>query len=257
MKDVLSAENRGVLEKFARSNVLLAFDYDGTLAPIVPDRGRAAMRETTRLLLEELARLYPCIVVSGRAHHDAMARVRGAGVHEVVGNHGLEPWHATAKLEAEVGGWRRFLEERLAGLHGVEIEDKVYSLAIHYRRAPQKERARAAIMEAASALDRVRIIGGKQVVNLLPEGAPHKGIAVERERARLECDTAIYVGDDETDEDVFALDDPGRLLTIRVGRGRSLAAYFIGGQTRIDELLEALLALRQHSRIALPPWRGR
>ncbi len=80
------------------------------------------------------------------------------------------------------------------------------------------------------------------MVNLLPTDAPHKGIALERARTRFACDTAIYVGDDETDEDVFALDQPGRLLTIRVGQKReSLASYFLRNQGEIDRLLETLL----------------
>jgi trehalose 6-phosphate phosphatase len=83
-------------------------------------------------------------------------------------------------------------------------------------------------------------------VNLLPITAPHKGIALERERERLRCDTAIFVGDDKTDEDVFALDQPGRLLGIRVGRSRtSAAAYYIPSQRSIDDLLRALVDLRR------------
>jgi trehalose 6-phosphate phosphatase len=123
------------------------------------------------------------------------------------------------------------------------IEDKAYSIAVHDRRSRAKKLARAAIVEAASQLGAVRIIGGKQVVNVLPKGAPHKGIA--RERERLGCDTATYVGDDETDEDVFSLDQPGRLLTIRVGAKRtSLAAHSLRNQRQIDDLLLALLRLR-------------
>ena len=77
-------------------------------------------------------------------------------------------------------------------------------------------------------------------------GAPHKGIALERERERLGCDTALYVGDDETDEDVFSLDRPGRLLTIRVGAKRtSAASYYILDQRVIDVLLGRLLETRQ------------
>ena len=106
----------------------------------------------------------------------------------------MEPWHATNKIADKVARWRPLLDERLAGLRGVEIEDKVFSVAVHYRQSRQKKLARSAILEAASTLGDVRLIGGKQVVNILPDGAPHKGIALERERARLKCDTAIYVG---------------------------------------------------------------
>lgn len=48
--------------------------------------------------------------------------------------------------------------------------------------------------------------GGKQVVNLAIDGAPNKGTALVAERDRLSYDWALYVGDDENDEDTFALD---------------------------------------------------
>jgi trehalose 6-phosphate phosphatase len=133
----------------------------------------------------------------------------------------------------------------------VHVENKTFSVAVHYRRSREKKRARAAILEAAESLGPVRLIGGKQVVNILPRDAPHKGIALERERERLLHDTAIYVGDDETDEDVFALDQPGRLLTVRVGPKRlSQASYFLKNQAALDELLDALLSFRDESELA-------
>ena len=258
MKNILVPANREVLQQFAWSKVLLAFDYDGTLAPIVSKPERAIMRDTTRRLLEELVTLYPCIVISGRAQGDALRRLRGVGVHGIVGNHGMEPWHTTSALAELVASWRPPLEERLARLRGVKVEDKVFSLAVHYRQSREKKEARSEIVNAAAALGDVRLIGGKQVVNILPKGAPHKGIALERERAHLECDTAIYVGDDETDEDVFELDQPGRLLSIRVGRRRSSsAAYYIESQGAIDKLLRLLTKLREEGGVSQPPWRGR
>jgi trehalose 6-phosphate phosphatase len=157
-----------------------------------------------------------------------------------------EPRDGTNKGAKEVARWRHLLEPHLAEVRGVKIEDKVFSLAIHYRRSRAKKVALNAILDAAGALGKVRLIGGKQVVNILPDGAPHKGTALERERARLQCDTSIYVGDDETDEDVFALNQPGRLLTIRVGQRRSsAAAYFIESQREVDDLIRVLLRLRQ------------
>jgi trehalose 6-phosphate phosphatase len=245
MSNILSSKNRVILEQFSWSNVLLAFDYDGTLAPIVPDPDRATMRKDTRQLLKTLTSRYPVAVISGRAQGDAKKHLRGIPVQQVVGNHGVEPWHASPRLSGEVKQWLPFLEERLAMLKGVRVEDKVFSVAIHYRGSREKKKARAEIARAAEALGEVRVIGGKQVVNLLPKGAPHKGVALERERSRLGCDTAIYVGDDETDEDVFALDQPGRLLGIRVGwNPASAAAYHIPAQRAIDDLLRVLVDLR-------------
>ncbi|MFH0903089.1 MAG: trehalose-phosphatase [Pseudomonadota bacterium] len=250
MRNILARANREVLQQFAWSKVLLAFDYDGTLAPIVSKPDLAVLRPTTRRLLEELVRLYPCVVISGRAQRDLQRHLRGIGVREIVGNHGLEPWYATDKLADVIAGWRPLLEERLANLRGVTIEDKTFSVAIHYRQSREKKLARNLILDTARALGAVRIVGGKQVVNILPNGAPHKGIALERERTRLECDTAIYVGDDDTDEDVFALDQPGQLLSVRVEKRRSsAAAYFIENQNQIDVLLRALLELRREAGI--------
>ena len=66
------------------------------------------------------------------------------------------------------------------------------------------------------------------------------------------------MGDDETDEDVFALDQPGRLLTIRVGRKRqSLASYFLRNQAEIDRLLETLLGDAPARRRPTPKGAGR
>ena len=67
MKHILAAPQRELLAQLAWSNVLLGFDYDGTLAPIVADPARAELRADTRRLLTRLAELYPCVVVSGRA----------------------------------------------------------------------------------------------------------------------------------------------------------------------------------------------
>jgi trehalose 6-phosphate phosphatase len=252
MRDILSPAGREVLQQFAWSNVLLAFDYDGTLAPIVLDPGKAAMRPATRRLLVEVAARYPCIVVSGRAQADARRRLRGIPLREVIGNHGIEPWKSTRPMEEEVKRWAPLLVQGLSAFKGVRIENKTFSVAVHYRRSREKKRARTAILKTAAALGRVRLIGGKQVINILPEGAPHKGIALERERARLGCDTAIYVGDDETDEDVFGLDQPGRLLTVRVGPKRtSQASYHVRSQAAIDELLRVLVSLREAPEVAV------
>jgi len=249
MKDILAPANRPVLHQLAWSNLLLGFDYDGTLAPIVAEPQDARMRESTRDLLEQVAHAYPCVVISGRSQDDALRRVRGTGVFEVIGNHGLEPWRRTEPFAAQVQAWVPRLRQRLADLDGVVLEDKSFSVAVHYRHAESRKRARAAILTAAGELDEVRVVGGKCVVNLIPRGAPHKGTALETAREHLRCDVALYVGDDETDEDVFALDDPGRLLTIRVGADvRSRASFFIRDQGAIDALLARLIELRAGSR---------
>jgi trehalose 6-phosphate phosphatase len=251
VRHVLSPPGRGALRRWASADALLAFDYDGTLAPIVHEPMRAWMRARTRRLLRRLTRLCPCVVISGRARADVLRRVRGLGVREVIGNHGIEADGAAAL--PEVRRWIPLLEQRLGRLQGVTIEDKGLSLAVHYRRSRAKRAARARILAAAAGLGDVRLVAGKQVLDVLPPGAPDKGLALERVRARLGCETAVYVGDDETDEDVFALARSRRLLGIRVGPRRgSAAAYYIRTQAEIDLLLDRLLTLRT----SLPTRRG-
>jgi len=246
MKDILSPRNLAILEEFANANVLVAFDYDGTLAPIVTDPARAMMRTRTRRLLTQLAAIYPCVVISGRMRSDTQDRLKNIGVVGIVGNHGLEPAGTPNPHSARVTEWRQTLESALSPYRGIQIEDKGLSIAVHYRRSREKRTARAAILTAVQALGRVRVIGGKQVINVLPEGASDKGSALERERQRLLCDTAIYIGDDETDEDVFRLDQPGRLLTIRVGGSpNSLADFCIRSQRDIDAVIAALVRFRR------------
>ena len=249
MRDILSRSGREVLQQFGWSNVLLAFDYDGTLAPIVRDPNKAAMRADDA-------------PAAGRGR-DALSLHRGFRP-RAVRRPALAAWNPAA------AGRRQPRDRALAGhaapdgrgqalgaasqpgvspsCKGVRIENKTFSVAVHYRRSREKKKALAAILEAAAALGSVRLIGGKQVVNILPKDAPHKGMALERERERLRHDTAIYVGDDETDEDVFALDQPGRLLTVRVGPKRlSQASYFLRNQGAVDEFLETLLSFRDES----------
>ena len=250
MKHLLSNGNLAVLAQLAGSHALLAFDFDGTLAPIVAARGRAQMRARTRKLFARVCELYPCAVISGRSRDDVLARVTGADVKYVIGNHGLEPGYDLASFERVVSAVTSQLEAALAVHRGVEIENKRYSLAVHFRNARLKNRTRLAIEAAIHALpEPMRIIPGKLVVNAVPARAPHKGDALQAIRAEEAADTALYVGDDVTDEDVFELDEPGRLFSIRVGKTRrSAAAYYLRDQPEIDALLSRLQALRASGR---------
>ena len=246
MRNLLADAHAEVLARFAWSNVLVGLDFDGTLAPIVDDPAAARMRASTRALLARVAASYPVAIVSGRARADVRRRLDGVRVNEVVGNHGLEPGGDIARCREVVARWVPELRRRLADLPGVEIEDKTYSVAVHYRRSRTRRAAHAAIRAAVAALGPgTRSLGGKLVVNVIPIGAPHKGIAMVRLRRELAADTVLYVGDDITDEDVFGFDDPGRLLGVRVGRSRaSRADYYIPTQRSMDTLLARLIALR-------------
>lgn len=255
MRRMLATSEREVLAQLTGARVLLAFDFDGTLAPIVEDPARAQMRSVTAAHLAALCRRYPCAVISGRSRADVGRRLGAARPAYVVGNHGLEPGNQLRRFEAETAQALALLTELLAGTQGLELEDKRYSLAIHYRRARRKRAARLTIAQAVAALpQRQRVVPGKLVVNVVPADAPNKGDALLALRARAGADTALYVGDDVTDEDVFRLDQPGRLVSVRVGASRaSAAAYHLRDQREIDSLLARLIELRENGRHARAP----
>jgi trehalose 6-phosphate phosphatase len=245
MKDILSARHRGVLEALAASPCLLAFDYDGVLAPLVREPAGAFMRSRTRELLGRVARAYPCAVVSGRSWRDTH-RFVGDLVPTVVGNHGYEIGEETAvppEVLERVRGWELELATRLAGVPGVFFEQKRSTLAVHYGLTRTWRRSGQAVRAAAERLHGARLLEGKKVLNLLPAHFPTKGDAVRALLERRRLETALYAGDDVTDEDVFRIGPPA-VLGIHVGRGRSLAPWRLGSQRDTDALLERLLELR-------------
>jgi trehalose 6-phosphate phosphatase len=245
MPDILAQRQLPTLAHFTSSNVLIAFDYDGTLSAVVSTPQDARMRPRTRQLLRAVAERYPCVVISGRRRADVARRIDGIPLWHVAGNHGVEPWGETKSYAARVRTWMPPLQQKLAQHPGVAIEDKTYSVTVHYRLARQKRRAVKAITEEARRLRGARIMGGNQAINIVPRGAPHKGVALERVRNLLVCDTIIYVGDDETDEDAFRAADQDRLLAIRVGARRgSRARHWLRSQADIDRFLQMLLSLR-------------
>jgi len=232
MQDALAPDALAELVAGMPGGMLLAFDLDGTLAPIVARPQEARVPDDVQQMLAALA-------------------VRGMvwfTPRYLVGNHGAEgvPGH-----EAQVPAYGAMCREWLAALRangvverlaGVLLEDKTYSLSLHYRLARDPEAARATLLGAASQLSPPpRVVTGKRVLNLVPPGAPHKGEALRELIAHARVPRALYVGDDMTDEDVFALRLPG-VHTVRVEPdGDSAADYMLQRQADVARLLRALL----------------
>ncbi len=250
MKDLLHPRHRGAIARFLGTplsprRVLLAFDYDGVLAPLVKRPSGANMRPQTRALLRRVVRLYPVAIVSGRAWRDC-ARFVGRLDATLVGNHGFElgrPVPVPAAVLRKVRGWRRRLERDLRDVEGIHFEDKRSTLAVHYGLARDRTGAERAVYEAANQLEGTRLIAGKRVLNVLPHDFPSKGDAVRALVARLGCDGAVVLGDDVTDEDAFAVGAP-LVFGVHVGKGPSLAPWRLGAQADVDELLRIFIAAR-------------
>ncbi len=240
------------LDELVRPGMLCAFDFDGTLAPIVKEAWQARIPAPVARRLCRLAELADVAIISGRAAADVQARLDFVPKF-VVGNHGLE---GVPGLELSSEGnlalcrrWERTLSaafgERNLSSAGIRLENKGYSLSVHYRMArdrPQAERQLAELL--ALAIPEAHIIGGKCVFNLLPRGGLNKGGAFDRLMEVSGAGSAIYVGDDITDEDVFRLRRRD-VLSVRVEPGIHSAAEFylhhrLGMLRLLDELIRRL-----------------
>lgn len=249
MINILSGRGRPTLDRFARTSLLVAFDYDGTLAPIVDRPSLAHPRATTLRLLRQVARRYPTVVISGRARADVAARLRQIPLAQVSGNHGIEPWAAKPAFARQVRRWVEQLERALADYAGVIVEDKLYSVSVHYRRAEHRQLARKVIDRTAPQLRGARRIDGKCVVNFLPKAAHGKGEALAFARRMFGCENALFIGDDVTDEEAFGVGVNDWLLGVRVGPVKqSKAKYILKDQREIDELLRELILMRPPQR---------
>ena len=260
MDYLLTETGRADLGALLKVRSLYAFDFDGTLAKIVRDHHAARLARPIRFWLEELAKRAPTAIISGRSVEDLRSRV-GTAVPHLIGNHGSEGPHTCQETMRQVretsSGWLQWVGERFQHeltRSGVVIEDKSYSLSFHYRTVDQRGEARALISRIVAALSPPpRIVLGKSVVNVMPPTASHKGTALLEYMRRLDCGAALYVGDDETDEDVFALRD-ARILTVRVGKKNgSSARYFVKRQAEITEVLRLLVEVGDQS---IHTWSG-
>ncbi|OFZ52937.1 MAG: trehalose-phosphatase [Bdellovibrionales bacterium RIFOXYC1_FULL_54_43] len=253
MKYLFSRANVRVLESLSLSEALYAFDFDGTLAPIVSEPGRARMSEETESLFMRLSAAVPTAVISGRSLADLRRRIP-SGPKYLVGNHGLEgiPGISSVReLENICNTWKCILSPFLDDFRdtGIVLEDKGVSLALHYRASTAKKLARERILDALQTVNHgAKIIPGKLVFNIVPNCGPHKGIALSNLIAHSRAKFGFFVGDDHTDEDVFTTDDR-RFVTVRVGMKKdSLAAYYLRRQSQINRLLRHLLRLHGSAR---------
>ncbi|MBI2605175.1 MAG: trehalose-phosphatase [Deltaproteobacteria bacterium] len=248
MKYLFSDGGLRILESLCFTRTLFAFDFDGTLAPIVARPSDARVSRRTSEILRVLNAKAPIAIISGRSLQDLKSRmnIRPAFL---IGNHGQEGLGSNSiALEAArvtCRSWQSQVESFVSRSRdpvGVEVEDKEFSLAVHYRRARRKRETRLAILDFLSRMTpSPRLIFGKSVVNLIPAGAPHKGMALLEAMGNAQARSAFYIGDDDTDEDVFALPDD-RVISVRVGKKRSShAKFYLRRQGEVNLLLSRLV----------------
>ena len=262
LRDHMDLVFQGIATK---GQILVALDFDGTLSDIVPRPEDARLTEERRQLLRELNSRprFAVAVISGRTVEDVRERV---GLTDIAyaGHHGLEIagpgiHHIPPEAEAfrdTVARLGETLEATAGRTPGVILEHKGLSLSIHYRLAPQgpaRQSVLRAIRRAVKPLQdsgEVRIVKGKEVVNMLPPLEWHKGSALrwliellDSIPHRVGGIFPIYIGDDVTDEDAFTVArETGIAATsgARPKRG-STAEYTLDDTVEVEATLRAMV----------------
>jgi trehalose 6-phosphate synthase/phosphatase len=237
--------------------LVLFLDYDGTLYPIVRIPQLAAPDKALLALLERLAKYERCEVhiVSGRpgsvmeawfghlrlhlhAEHGAMSKAPSANDWQVsVQRSGASNWQSFV---------RPVLEEVVRNTPGSFIEEKVHSLAWHYRMADPVHADRTANelrlhgRETFAPLG-VELITGKRVIEVRQVGA-NKGSVIGRVLETIgDSPFAVAIGDDTTDEDMF-MAVSGRGIGIVVGDRPSKAEARLRDHAEVRRFLELIAA---------------
>ena len=227
--------------------LLVACDYDGTVAPLVDDPMAAYPYRETVVAMRALALLPQThvAVISGRSLRDLATLSRMPQEIHLVGSHGTEfDIGFDAKLSPETTAVRAKVEAALRAIalrtEGAIVEPKPAAVAFHYRTvAPDTAAGALAEIEAGpGALDGVHVRHLNHVVELalIPTD---KGRALEDIRRRVGASTVLYLGDDLTDEDAFAT-LAGPDVGVKVGEAPTMAEFRVGGTVAVAQLLAQL-----------------
>ena len=247
-----------ILRKCGDKRIAVFLDYDGTLTPIVQRPEDAVMSPEMRDTVSGLAKSHTVAIISGRDLMDVRSMVKIEGIY-YAGSHGfdieapdgrrIEVDRAAGSLEGLESAERK-LRDSLAGLEGVQIERKRYSIAIHYRRARETdlEKVKNMVEKVKKESSGLRRSSGKKVYELQPDVAWNKGEALLwllEELAPGESEVMpFYLGDDTTDEDAFAvLTGRGIGIIIRDEPRGTKADYALDDVGQVRSFLERLASL--------------
>jgi trehalose-phosphatase len=251
--DSIDPALRNTIGRIARSpQLLIACDYDGTLAPIVEDPTKAVPLPESVAAVRALAALpqTTVAVVSGRALRDLATLSRLPSEVHLVGSHGSEfDIGFVERLAPELIEVRTRLRNELrrivAEQPGVRLESKPASIAVHTRGATPEVAARVvkAVRNGPAAWSDVTVTQGKEVIELsvIPT---HKGTAIDQLRTQISASAVLFMGDDVTDENAFAnLHGPD--VGIKIGSGETQANYRVADPIEAARVLGLLLQVRR------------
>jgi trehalose 6-phosphate phosphatase len=237
------------------ANAALYLDFDGTLAAYAPHPDGVAVDDTLPALLAGLReRLAGAVaLVSGRSLA-ALDALTGLPRFAAAGLHGFEWRLETGDTTASgrPAGTRAIvaaLRERFGADPRLVIEDKGAAVALHYRRAPERAAECIAAMRELAHAPEFEVITGHAVVEARPQGVD-KGAALRAlcAHAPFAGRRPVFVGDDVTDEDGFAVARELGGYGVKVGPGPTAAPYRIDAVQSVYAWLAASLeALRRKS----------
>lgn len=251
----LSPELREAVRRIAGTeHLLVAMDFDGTMAPIVGRAQDARPLPRSAAAFAGLAVLprTTTALISGRA----LASLRDVASPPVdthlIGSHGAEVWLGPGSTELALDEDQKALLQEVraelaaivAEAPGTSLEDKPAGVVLHTRVAAD-DVAEDAVLAARSVLqDRkgVYLKEGKRVLETSVVNAS-KGEGVTFLRQATGATAVLFAGDDVTDEDAFARLEPGD-VGVKVGLDFTQAQYRVEAPVHVAELLEALLQAR-------------
>lgn len=218
------------------ADALVAFDFDGTLAPIVDSPDAAAPLDGVPAALERLAaRFGEVAIISGRPLEFLQRWFPEPSGLTLVGLYGLESRRfGEAVSHPNAGVWREVIADvaglaRLQGPEGMDIEPKGLSITLHYRRRPEIHADVVAWAETVAGPAGLRVRPAKMSVELHPPIDEDKGTVLSRLVA-AHAGPVLFAGDDLGDCPAFDVID-----TLR-SDGRSVVAVVVDS----DELPAAL-----------------
>ena len=246
--------------------MLTLLDVDGTLVPIAERPEFAVMPPATRRVVAELAHtpFTHIAIISGRSARDARRLVALDDVW-VIGNHGMEVARPNAEplVRADVARFETRIAQAVEQCNaiadsapGVLVEDKRWTLSVHYRLANPSivPAVSSHVARVARGLG-LSVTVGKEVLEVRPPVDVNKGTAsveLARELHALADDASVLcAGDDRTDEDAFIdlrLAQPAA-VTVHVASNEDLpttaAEFVVGDSDEMRTLLEIVLEQRR------------
>jgi trehalose-phosphatase len=245
-----------IIVRIDNKQLVVFLDYDGTLTPIVDRPELAVLTKGMRETLKRLTRVCTTAVISGRALAEVKQLV---GLTEIfyAGNHGLQitgPDYTQIKYEQgfeyldAVTAAYDTIQSRIGHIDGILIEQKQFSLSVHYRLVADSEVPciEAAVDDVIANESMLRKHHGKKVFEIRPRIDWDKGKALRWLMQALDMDLVhfipLYIGDDVTDEDAFnelAADGVG----ILVAQEDQLthAAYRLDNPSTVEQFLNQLV----------------